>query len=104
MDVVYSLAPVGIAIGDQTVTALRNSAVDGDPVGRGDDASYQRTVFFRKVREPSDMSFRYQEDVNGGLRIQILEGQDVIVFENDFRRNLMICDFTENTIGHRIIE
>ena len=84
MDVIYSLAPVGIAIGDKTVTALSNSPVDGDPVGRSDDASDQRTVFFRKVREPGDMSFRYQENVNGGLRIQILEGQDAIVFENDF--------------------
>jgi hypothetical protein len=38
--------------------------------------------------------------VNGSLRIDVLESQDIFIFENDFCWNIFSDDLAENTVAH----
>lgn len=44
--------------------------------------------------------FRYDQQVNGGLRLNIVEGDANLIFVFDTGRDLAIDDFLEKGLGH----
>ena len=64
------------------------------------DVSEKLLVLFRDVVQGGVMLLGDEQDMNGGLRIYVVESKDPIVFIHDFRRNLFVYDFTKNTFIH----
>ena len=99
MEMVYGLASVGTAVGNNAV-AVTDSCAGGDQRNIFEDISDLRAGIFRDILDGVHMHFRNDENVNGGLRIQILESEDLVIFVNFGRRDETCGNFTKNTIFH----
>ena len=100
----HRLSGAGADIEDGAVSML-DSALACDLSGRemaaADDLGVCGLGFFQSC----EMSFRNNEYVCGRLRMDIFEGENVVVFMNFFGRNLAAEDAAEQAIrmGHRAV-
>jgi hypothetical protein len=53
-----------------------------------------------QLRQPGDVLSRHDQDVEGGLREDVIDGHDVIVLVDDGRRDLSRHDAAEQAIVH----
>ena len=99
MEVMYGLASIGATVGNNAV-AVTDSCAGGDQRNIFEDISDLRTGFLGDILDGIHVHFRNNENVNGGLRIQILESEDLVIFVNFGRRDETCGNFTKNTIFH----
>jgi len=94
MQVGHCLAGIGAAVGDQTV-AIGESRLLGD-LGDGlKDMGDHGAVLWGHAVEGGDVGLRDYEDVNGGLGIDVAEGQNGVVLVDLGGGNIACDDFTE---------
>ena len=65
-----------------------------------DQLAEQRLIRLVSLSEPRDDAFRHNQDMYRRLRVDVLESDHVIIFENDLRRDFPRDDFLEER--HRI--
>lgn len=94
VEVVHCLAGVGAAVDDGTV-ALQKTFVARDLRCGVKKVSNQRSLLVRCVIERGDVLTRNDEDVHGGLRIDVSERDALVVFIDRLGRNTAVHDFAE---------
>lgn len=62
------------------------------------DVSEKVLILFGDVVQGCVMLLGDEQDMNGCLRIYVVESKDPIVFVHDFRRDLLVYDFTEDAV------
>ncbi len=80
-------------------------ARSGDPfligyLGRGLKETAQKGLIPRPgLAQGADMPFGDDQDMNRGLGVEVLEGQDLLILQDHLRRDLAGSDFAENTVA-----
>src|SRR5271167_1954851 len=59
----------------------------------------QRLIFRAGIVKSSKVFARANQNVGGRLRADIFKRENLVVFVNEFRRNLLGTDFAKKTIG-----
>ena len=99
MEVMYGLASVGAAVGNNAV-AVADACAGSDQRNVFEDISDLCAGILGDILNGVHVHFRNDENVNGGLGIQILECEDLVIFINFGRRDETCGNFTKNTIFH----
>jgi len=85
MEVTDRLPGPGTAVGHEAEAVFCNALGTGD-VGRGrEDAPEQLTIGLGQVEERRHVATRDDEDVGGGARSDVAEGDDAVVLVHDRR-------------------
>ena len=88
MQVEHRLPPVGVAVHDEAKAGI-SDAVRPRELSRGDEqVTGQLTVFGGEVVDGGDVAPGNEERVRRGLRVDVEEGDAVLVFVNLLRGNL----------------
>lgn len=84
-----------------------NTVTSGlDPLFFGEVSSFDKNMpddisaLLGQFVERSIVLFGNKEDVGGCLRIDVLEGQYLVIFKDNFCGKLFIYDLTENAVFH----
>jgi hypothetical protein len=83
MNVKYRLSSVTAVIDDHAVSAGIKFLFCGNGFGNKKKAAYQFTILGADAVNVGDMFFGNNQEVNGRLRIQVLERDDMLVIVND---------------------
>ena len=102
MEMIDRLTGIGAGINDQPEPAPVDRLLPCEPGSRPADPADQLPVLFDHLRQAGDMLLRDDQYMHRGPGINIPEGQNLIIFIDDLRRNVLIYNFAENT-GHFII-
>ena len=84
---------VPTAVDDGAEAAGVDSAFARDSCCGDEQMTEQRGVVRFRVAEACDDAFGNDEDVDGSLRIDVFNGEALIVFKDDFRRDFSVGDF-----------
>ena len=95
-----AFARIRSAVDDDAVTALREIEFFRHHSRSEQQFPEQRLIGIRRLSQPPNAVLRNDEHVHRRLRIDIMKGEHVVVFVNDFRRNFAANDFLEN--GHAV--
>jgi hypothetical protein len=94
----HGLAGIAAMVDDEAeafVPSL-NAELFGDAT-RGEQQSAERGLIFRHgLANTWDELLRHDQDVNGSLRINVVEGRDEVVLIDERRGDLTVDDFLEN--------
>src|SRR5215467_4162600 len=93
----YGLAGAATGVDDGTVAAEILLARDFGG-NRGDSAEHG-FVFRLGIGQRCEMLSGADQDVRSGLRVDVLEGEDVGVVVNQFGGNLLCSDFAEQAVS-----
>ena len=74
MDVIDGLASVSATVEDQTITVVREAEIPGDLCGGQEQFSRQSAVGVREIIDRRHMTTRDDQDMVGGLWMEVLEG------------------------------
>jgi len=102
MDVPHRLATVAVRVEDCTEAARRHSALLRDRRRPPHQLADELVVVCLKIVERVDVPLRDDEHVGWRLRVDVLEGDNPVVFEHDAARNLTVDDSAEQAVAHRI--
>ena len=106
VQVEHRLPGVGVAVEHGAVAALGVAALGGDCRGSPHHRADQAVVRTVEVVQRGDVRSRHDQHMHGRLRVDVLEGHEVVVLEHLLRRNLAGDDAAEQaaharSIGHR---
>jgi hypothetical protein len=96
VEVVDALSSVRALVDDEPI-AVRQTQPLGDGLRGVQDVSVVTVV--REIGEPRDLLAGDDEHVDGGLRVNVAKGDDVLVLVNDVGRDLPLNDPCEQS-GH----
>ena len=94
----HCLAALFITVYDEAVAFFQIQVfrdLDGSQVHR----SEYRRIFQLQIIVSADFLDRDDDDVNRGLRIDIVEGEAEVVAVDDLRRDFAVDDFLEDIVG-----
>ena len=100
MEMLYGLTSIITAVGDDAI-AVGNACGLGNLGNLFKDFGYDHAVVGGDSVNRRNMLLGNHEHVNGGLRIDVVKCEDIVVFIRFFGRDLTCNDFTENT--HKLI-
>lgn len=100
MEMFYGLTSVVTAVGDDAI-AVGNACRFGNFGDLFKDFGYDCAVVGGDTVNRRNVLLGNHENMNGGLRIDVVKCEDFVVFIRFFGRNLTRNDFTENT--HKLI-
>jgi hypothetical protein len=101
VEVVDLLAAVRLAVDDEAVPVVQEPFLRGDGAGGREQPAQRRLVVFGDVGGGRDDVVRYEEDVDGGLRVDVAEGGDEVVAVHDVGADLAAHDLEEEgVVGH----
>src|ERR1700741_3858702 len=89
------LSAVVTAIDHQSETGLAEAEICCKLLPGQQEATQQRAVTRLGFRKPWDYSFRNHQYMNRRLWIDIVERQNLVIFEDDLRRDFSSNDFFE---------
>lgn len=92
-------AAVGAAVDHKSEAAVSEAEFACNFGGGEEKFSEQWGVVDRSFIDPWDRFFRYNEHVNRSLRIDVVKGENVVVFKSDFGRNFACDEFFEQSHG-----
>ncbi len=98
MDVVDRLAAFGVTVRHEPEPSFGDVLVSCYLVSNLEQMAYEMIVCLFKVEDCRDMFFRYDQGMDRGLRIYILEREGDFIFIDDHRRDLPFDDPAENAI------
>ena len=100
MDVKDFLTGISGRVENDPVPFFIDPQVPGDLAGPEQDMPENVLFFFWNVIEGCKMFLGNNQDVDRGLRIDVIEGDNTIVFEYQLGRNLIVNDLAKNAILH----
>jgi hypothetical protein len=98
MEVEDELAATPLYIIDQLVTGTGNSLISGDFPGPEDHLPNGGPIRFLQVVDAADVFPRHNEDVNGCVRPDILEGHHTLTLIDKIGLFYTSNDLTESTV------
>src|SRR5262245_40005621 len=100
MQMRHTLAAVRSAVDYDAIAAFTYSEIACHLRRGQNQLAEQHLIRLVSRSEPGNDTFRHDQDMYRGLRVDILERDRLIIFENDFRRDFPRDDFLEER--HRI--
>jgi hypothetical protein len=100
VDVQDVLARIPGCVEDDPVSTFLDSFFQCDLPCLEQDVSKKVFFLFRDLVQGSVVLLGDEENMNGSLRIYIVESKDPVVFVHDFCRNLFVCDFAKDAFIH----
>ena len=97
----HGFPAVRTVIDDEAVAGLLQFHLAGNFLGGGKKVAENGVVLRRHGGMPGMMLFGDEEDVDGGLRGNVPEGQHVVILKNDVGGNFAVEDPLKNRFGHR---
>ena len=83
MKMAYHLSPFGAAVQHQPVAPLPDSLFLCQPCGQDYRAPHEFLLLVSKICQGGDVGFGYDKNVFGCQRVDVPEGQEVIILMND---------------------
>ncbi len=99
VDVEYRLTGFPVCIEDRPEAADREPLVFGERSGAPNHLTHELIIAWRQVVQRCDMPLRYDQKVYRGLRIDVIESKDALVFVHDGCRDLAVDDLAEEAVG-----
>ena len=96
------LATIFTRIDQDAKTAFRVRAaafVHGQLRSQGHDLAHQRCVRWRQLRHRRNVRFGNHQKMHWRPRIDVIEGDDLVVFIDDLGWDFASDNFAENTVG-----
>jgi hypothetical protein len=100
MEMLHRLTRVGSRICHQAEPALGAREALGELFREGDDFPEQELVSGPKIRKPADMFLGDKEQMEGRLRLNVLERHNFIILVDDGARYFFICNLTKYALAH----
>jgi len=94
------LPGVAVAIENQSIPFLRIPAIPGDVSGSKEQLSNARGICRSEIVHRLHVLQWNEEQMDRGLRANVLETQNLIVAMNDSRRQLTIPNFAKRAAAH----
>jgi hypothetical protein len=85
-----------------SVTGLVDPLFLGNLSGNESEMSQARLVFGCHGVGRTEVLLRNDENVNGGLGIDVFEGKARVIFENNTRRKFLPDELAKQTVNHRV--
>ncbi len=98
MNMEHGLTRAGAIIDNQTVSFCVQPLVFSDLFCRPEEMSHESLVGFGHAVYFGEVFFRDDEKMHGRLGIDVLEGRDQVVFENDRRGDRSFDDPAEEAV------
>jgi hypothetical protein len=98
VDVKYALPGVPVAVDERPEAALSYSFLRGQFRGQAVEMSHQGVVFGAEIKYRGYVFFRYYEEMDGSLRVNVLEGHGQVVLVDYPRGYFFFGYFAEQTI------
>lgn len=100
MQVIDCLPPITALVGDQPIARFSYTLELRHFRTHGKEMSQEGFLAGPQVVDRCDMPLGNHECVDGSLRIDIVEGERMLVFMHDLGWNLFVDNLTEETIAH----
>jgi hypothetical protein len=100
VDVEDILSRISGRVEDDAVSPVLDSLFSGDLPRFEQDVSDEVFFLFGDVIQGREMFLGNEQDMNGGLRVYVVESKDRVVFINGFCRDLLVYDFAKYTVIH----
>jgi len=97
---VNGLSPIPVAVHNQPVPLFGEPELPGQVVRRQNKLPDQGGGLGRQIRHPLDVDFWNQDQMGGGLGVDIVKSQEIVLFADDPRGDLLLGDFTEDAVAH----
>ena len=94
------LSAVAPMVDDQAIAIVREAKIRRDPSRGREQHAQKRDVVVGCVRYGGDWLLGYHEDVRWRLRVDVAEGERVVVFVHDVRRDFASDDAREDRLRH----
>jgi len=94
-------AAIGSIIDDEAITGFVELALASDPLSGDKEMSEEGMILWRDGTVAGVMFFWNDKNVDGGLRGEITEGEDVIILVEDIGGEFAVDDPLEDGFGHR---
>ena len=98
------LTGLGVDIDHRAVAGPGNSRIGGKLARNLEQVSHKGTVIGTNIIKRGDMFLWTDEDMNGRLRIDVVEREDSVVFENHLRWQFTFRNAAEQARFHRRCE
>ena len=95
-----ALAAVRAVVDDQSIAGLGETRFVGHRPGGQEEVSEEGLVFRPGLPDSRDRFPWHDQNVNGGLRVEIVEGHHIVVLINDGGGYFFGGDSLENGLGH----
>src|SRR4249920_2839343 len=99
MDVEDRLSGVGVGVEDGAEAPLSKSFFARDFSGPSHHLADDRIVLDLEVQERGDVALGHDEDVRGGLRVDVVEREDAVVLVDNRSRDLAVDYLAEEAHG-----
>ena len=100
VEVIHGLAAVGLAVDDKPGALFAAAKFFGNFLCLKQKPPQEDSVGGFQFHYVPDMPFGNHQKMNRRLGIHVVEGQEFVVLENLFGRDLPLYDFTENAVAH----
>jgi len=94
------LPAFAVAVQYQAESPLGDALLPGDVVRHQEEVSEESIITLVCIKERREMPAWNNQDVDGGLRVNVLEGYGVIILVDNLGRKLPLNDLTEETGFH----
>src|SRR3990172_4755612 len=102
MQVKDRLASAPADVEDRAI-AFGEFAFGGKLGGNEQDAAKKSSVLGRGIIERDEMLARTDQDVRGGLGVDVFEGKDFWIFVDNLCRGFLATDSAKEAIGHSFL-
>ena len=92
------------AVVDHDAKAVGEVEFLRDPTRGGEEMAEQRFVAGRGFADARDQFLRNDQQVHGGLRLDVVEDDAVFVLVLDLGGDFAIDDFLEDRLGHGLLQ
>jgi hypothetical protein len=103
MEMKDGLARVVAAVYDHAKTVFGDALFVGELGDQTEDIGKDIAIALLEVQQSGDVLTRDDQDMHGGFRINIPEGEHRVVPINNLRFDLAVNDTAEKTIAHRTL-
>ena len=100
MDVEDRLAGLAVTVQQHAVAARIDAVFCGDLTGHQHHPAHEPRIIRLQIIGGGDVPLRDHQDMSGGLRIDVAERHDFVVFIDDIRLNLTGDHAAEQAIRH----
>lgn len=100
MEVIHCLPTVFSRIYHRPEALLLQTKLLGQLPDNSKEVSHQVLIFFRQIHKGGHMPFRDNQEMDWGLGVDVLDGQNVLILIYYLSRNLPCCDTTKDTLRH----
>ena len=98
MQMPHRLTRFGAAV-DHDAIPVAQLELPRETIGELERVPHQGRVGLSRIGQRSDMLFGNDQEMCGGLRIDVFEGHQIALFGNDLCRHLAADDAAEQTLG-----